>query len=125
VQPEALRYKAFEPLLLLGKSRWGFLDIRLRVKGGGHVSQIYAIRQAIAKAILTYYQKNVDEQSKQQVGAGSARGRPASLAREDGAGAAAPGARVGVLGRAGDWVYAGRGRPVSPRGRRGSRGRVR
>jgi small subunit ribosomal protein S16e len=31
----------FEPLLLLGKQRWGFLDIRLRVKGGGHVSQIY------------------------------------------------------------------------------------
>lgn len=67
VQPEALRYKAFEPLLLLGKARWGFLDIRLRVKGGGHVSQVYAIRQAIAKAIVTYYQKNVDEQTKQEV----------------------------------------------------------
>jgi ribosomal protein S9 len=66
VQPEAMRYKAFEPLLLLGKSRWGFLDIRLRVKGGGHVSQIYAIRQAIAKAVVAYYQKNVDESTKQQ-----------------------------------------------------------
>jgi hypothetical protein len=80
VQPEALRYKAFEPLLLLGKSRWGFLDIRLRVKGGGHVSQIYAIRQAISKAVVAYYQKNVDEQTKGQVGAeewggvGAARG---------------------------------------------------
>jgi ribosomal protein S9 len=63
-----MRFKAFEPLLLLGKSRWNFLDIRLRVKGGGHVSQIYAIRQAIAKAIVSYYQKNVDESSKQQVG---------------------------------------------------------
>jgi ribosomal protein S9 len=62
-----MRFKAFEPLLLLGKSRWSFLDIRLRVKGGGHVSQIYAIRQAIAKAIVAYYQKNVDESSKQQV----------------------------------------------------------
>ena len=67
MQPETLRYKAFEPLLLLGKARWGFLDIRLRVKGGGHVSQIYAIRQAIAKAIVAYYQKNVDEQTKQEV----------------------------------------------------------
>lgn len=66
-----MRYKAFEPLLLLGKSRWGFLDIRLRVKGGGHVSQIYAIRQAIAKAVVAYYQKNVDESSKQQVRAGA------------------------------------------------------
>ncbi|KAI8468149.1 MAG: ribosomal protein S5 domain 2-type protein [Monoraphidium minutum] len=67
VQPEAMRFKAFEPLLLLGKSRWGGLDIRLRVKGGGHVSQIYAIRQAIAKAIVAYYQKNVDESTKQQI----------------------------------------------------------
>ena len=33
------------------------VDIRLRVKGGGHVSQVYAIRQAIAKAIVAYYQK--------------------------------------------------------------------
>jgi hypothetical protein len=41
VKPEAMRFKAFEPLLLLGKQRYGFLDIRLRVKGGGHVSQIY------------------------------------------------------------------------------------
>jgi hypothetical protein len=77
VQPEALRYKAFEPLLLLGKSKWGFLDIRLRVKGGGHVSQIYAIRQAIAKAVVAYYQKNVDEQSKQQArGLGGREGGP-------------------------------------------------
>jgi small subunit ribosomal protein S16e len=67
VQPEAMRFKAFEPLMLLGKQRWGFLDIRLRVKGGGHVSQIYAIRQAIAKAVVAYHQKNVDESTKQEV----------------------------------------------------------
>jgi ribosomal protein S9 len=41
IKPEALGCKVFEPLLLLGKQRWGFLDIRLRVKGGGHVSQVY------------------------------------------------------------------------------------
>eukprot|EP00879_Flechtneria_rotunda_P000217 GHRR01000291.1.p1 GENE.GHRR01000291.1~~GHRR01000291.1.p1 ORF type:complete len:145 (+),score=45.66 GHRR01000291.1:69-503(+) len=67
IKPEALGHKVFEPLLLLGKQRWGFLDIRLRVKGGGHVSQIYALRQAIAKAIIAYYQKYVDEQSKVQI----------------------------------------------------------
>ena len=33
------------------------VDIRVRVKGGGTTSQIYAIRQAIAKAIVAYYQK--------------------------------------------------------------------
>lgn len=33
------------------------MDIRVRVNGGGHVSQIYAIRQAISKALVAYYQK--------------------------------------------------------------------
>jgi ribosomal protein S9 len=33
------------------------VDIRVRVRGGGSTSQIYAIRQAIAKAIVAYYQK--------------------------------------------------------------------
>ena len=36
----------------------------MRVTGGGHTSQIYAIRQAIAKAIVAYYQKYVDEYAK-------------------------------------------------------------
>lgn len=39
------------------------LDIRVRVKGGGHTSQIYAIRQAIAKAIVAYYAKYIDASS--------------------------------------------------------------
>jgi small subunit ribosomal protein S16e len=42
-------------------------DIRVRVTGGGHTSQVYAIRQAIAKAIVAYYQKFVDEQSKNEL----------------------------------------------------------
>lgn len=46
-----------EPLLLLGKERFAGVDIRVRVKGGGHVSQIYAIRQAISKSLVAYYQK--------------------------------------------------------------------
>ncbi len=33
------------------------VDVRVRVKGGGTTSQIYAIRQAIAKGIVAYYQK--------------------------------------------------------------------
>jgi len=28
------------------------VDIRVRVRGGGHISQVYAIRQAIAKSIV-------------------------------------------------------------------------
>lgn len=39
----------------------------MRVSGGGRVSQLYAIRQAIAKSIVAYYQKYVDEHSKNQL----------------------------------------------------------
>ncbi len=67
VQPETLRLKAFEPILVLGKERFANLDIRVRVRGGGNVSQIYAIRQAISKAIVSYHQKFVDEASKQEI----------------------------------------------------------
>jgi hypothetical protein len=36
------------------------MDIRVRVTGGGHTSQIYAIRQAIAKACVAYWAKYYD-----------------------------------------------------------------
>jgi small subunit ribosomal protein S16e len=57
VQPEILRIKVYEPFLLLGQDKFSNLDIRVRVSGGGHTSQIYAIRQAIAKAVVAFYQK--------------------------------------------------------------------
>ncbi|KAK6822656.1 hypothetical protein PG990_015102 [Apiospora arundinis] len=64
VQPEVLRFKVYEPLLILGLDKFANVDIRVRVSGGGHTSQVYAVRQAIAKAIVSYYQKYVDEHSK-------------------------------------------------------------
>merc|ERR1711879_2612 len=67
VEPKPLQFKLQEPLLLLGKDRFSEVDIRIRVKGGGRVSQIYAIRQALSKAIVAYYQKYVDEQSKKAI----------------------------------------------------------
>lgn len=57
VEPSILRVKVMEPVLILGRDRFAGMDIRLRVKGGGHSSQVYAIRQALAKAIVSYYQK--------------------------------------------------------------------
>merc|ERR1719391_1943562 len=45
-----------EPILLLGKDRFADIDMRIRVKGGGHTSQIYAIRQALSRALVSYYQ---------------------------------------------------------------------
>jgi len=41
VQPETLRFKVKEPVALLGEHRFQNVDIRIRVKGGGHVSQVY------------------------------------------------------------------------------------
>ena len=67
LEPEILRIKTFEPVLLLGQGRFANVDIRIRVRGGGYTSQIYAIRQAIAKAIVAYYQKYVDEASKREI----------------------------------------------------------
>ncbi|TKR78225.1 hypothetical protein L596_019066 [Steinernema carpocapsae] len=64
LQPEILRMKLQEPLLIVGKDKFANIDIRVRVNGGGHVAQIYAIRQAIAKGLVAFFQKNVDEQSK-------------------------------------------------------------
>jgi len=67
VEPEILRYKVFEPILLLGRERFSIMDLRIRVKGGGYTSQIYAIRQAIAKSVVSYYQKYVDEAQKKEI----------------------------------------------------------
>ena len=67
LEPEILRLKTFEPVLLLGQTRFANVDIRIRVKGGGFTAQIYAIRQSIAKAIIAYYQKYVDESQKKEI----------------------------------------------------------
>ncbi|XP_055370898.1 40S ribosomal protein S16 [Condylostylus longicornis] len=67
IEPKVLQYKLQEPLLLLGKEKFADVDIRVRVSGGGHVAQIYAIRQAISKALVAFYQKHVDEASKKEI----------------------------------------------------------
>ncbi|RKF64057.1 40S ribosomal protein S16 [Golovinomyces cichoracearum] len=67
IQPEILRFKVYEPILIIGLDKFANVDIRVRVNGGGHVSQVYAIRQAISKSIVAYYQKFVDEHSKNEL----------------------------------------------------------
>merc|ERR1711874_719154 len=67
IEPKPLQFKLQEPILLLGKDRFSEVDIRIRVKGGGRIAQIYAIRQALSKALVAYYQKFVDEQSKKAI----------------------------------------------------------
>lgn len=67
VEPEILRLKVLEPILILGKERFANMDIRCTVRGGGQTSQVYAIRQAISKAIVAYHQKFIDEASKNEI----------------------------------------------------------
>merc|ERR1712166_958137 len=67
VEPEVLRFKVWEPILLLGAQRYSDVDIRIRVKGGGYTSRLYAIRQAIAKALVAWCQKYVDEAAKKEI----------------------------------------------------------
>ncbi|KAL1925158.1 40S ribosomal protein uS9 [Calcarisporiella thermophila] len=67
LEPEILKFKVYEPILLVGQDKFANVDIRVRVSGGGHTSQVYAIRQAIAKAIVAFYQKYVDEASKKEI----------------------------------------------------------
>lgn len=67
LEPEGMRLKCYEPVLLLGQDKFSGVDIRVRVKGGGQAAQIYAIRQAIAKSLVAYYQKFVDESAKKEI----------------------------------------------------------
>ena len=67
ITPVCMRVKSYEPILLVGKEKFAGVDIRVRVRGGGDIAQIYAIRQAIAKAIVAWNQKYVDEQSKREI----------------------------------------------------------
>merc|ERR1711935_34880 len=67
VEPALLRQKVLEPVLLLGMDRFSKYDIRLRVRGGGYTAQIYALRAALARAIVAYYQKHLEEYTKREI----------------------------------------------------------
>merc|ERR1711939_659323 len=60
VEPAIMRMKVYEPVLVLKPAAFSNVDIRVRVSGGGHTSQVYAIRQAIAKVIVAYTAKYED-----------------------------------------------------------------
>lgn len=67
LEPASLRLKVWEPVLLLGANRFKELNIRCRVRGGGSTTQVMAIRQAISKAIIAFYQKYHDEATKREL----------------------------------------------------------
>merc|ERR1712151_305135 len=59
--------KIYEPIFLLGAHRFQNLNIRVRVRGGGPTTQVMAIRQAICKGIISFYQKFRDESEKREL----------------------------------------------------------
>ena len=67
IEPESMRTKVFEPFFLVGANRFKDLTIRVRVTGGGSLAQVLAVRQAIAKALIAYYQRYHDEKSKNEL----------------------------------------------------------
>jgi small subunit ribosomal protein S9 len=50
-QPELARLRIMEPLILFGDS-WKRYDIKVRVRGGGFMSQADAVRMAVATGLV-------------------------------------------------------------------------
>jgi small subunit ribosomal protein S9 len=53
VEPEIVRQKIQEPLLMVG-NRWKNLDITVDIKGGGIIGQASAARTALARGLVTW-----------------------------------------------------------------------
>lgn len=49
--PEIARLRIMEPLVLFGEN-WKRYDIRVRVRGGGYMSQADAVRMAVATGLI-------------------------------------------------------------------------
>jgi small subunit ribosomal protein S16e len=64
IKPDILRLKLVEVINVLGLERLSRFDLKIITHGGGQVSQIYAIRQALARAVLAFYAKFADVESR-------------------------------------------------------------
>ena len=64
IEPASMRMKVYEPVFILGANRFKDLAIRVRVRGGGSMAQVMAVRQAVAKGIIAYAQRFNDEATK-------------------------------------------------------------
>jgi len=55
-QPELVRLKIMEPLLLAGDELRNSIDIMVNVKGGGFMGQAVAARMAIARGLVKWFE---------------------------------------------------------------------
>ena len=60
-QPEIARLKIMEPLMLAGSEVWKKVDLDVRVRGGGFMSQAEAVRMAIARGLARWTRKKHPE----------------------------------------------------------------
>ena len=67
VEPSSMRTKLYEPILIVGGKIFKRVTMRIRVRGGGPSNQVFAIRQAMARAIVAFHQKYYDEQTKRDL----------------------------------------------------------
>lgn len=67
IQDNFMRNKIKELISVIGEENLENFSVNVTVKGGGHVSQVYAVRQAIAKGIVAFYGKYIDEEKKQEL----------------------------------------------------------
>ncbi|EPR79952.1 40S ribosomal protein S16 [Spraguea lophii 42_110] len=59
--------KIKEIMKIIGYEHLENLKFELTTRGGGPISRAYAIRQAFAKAVISYFGKYYDEQRKQDI----------------------------------------------------------
>nr|KJR71437.1 MAG: 30S ribosomal protein S9 [Vulcanisaeta sp. AZ3] len=55
---EMARIRMMEPLLLAGKELMGKVDVDVTVNGGGFMGQATAVRMAIARGLIEYFQSS-------------------------------------------------------------------
>ncbi len=55
---EMARIRMMEPLLLAGRELMGKVDINVTVRGGGFMGQATAVRMAIARGLVEYFQNS-------------------------------------------------------------------
>ncbi|MHA2333404.1 MAG: 30S ribosomal protein S9 [Candidatus Hodarchaeales archaeon] len=53
-QPDILKWKILEPLVIAGDDIWNSIDINVKVTGGGTVGQAEAARISIARALVDW-----------------------------------------------------------------------
>lgn len=60
--PKMILAKVMELFSIIDKKFYEGLSFDVSVRGGGDVTRLYAVRQALAKSLIAYYGKFVDEQ---------------------------------------------------------------